>query len=99
MLQSLTHECFSPQIGTTFVAHHSGENSYPLRLDAVKEKPRSRAPDGNRDPFSLLFSGPGPNYLVQGTYCLSHPAMGEMEVFVVPVGERSDGFVYQVVFS
>jgi hypothetical protein len=48
--------------------------------------------------FSLLFSGPAP-LLPQQTYTLSHPQLGELEIFLVPIQEVDRGFVYQAIFT
>lgn len=93
-----TPELFSPHVQSVFTAHFEG-GSYSLTLETVDKRPRGRIPDGIRDPFSLFFTGPGPQYLMQGTYRVSHGALGEMEIFVVPLGPRGEVFRYQSAFS
>lgn len=36
--------------------------------------------------FSVFFSGPGPLVLPQRTYRLRHDELGELELFLVPIG-------------
>ncbi len=49
--------------------------------------------------FSLLFRGPQAPFLPQGIHTLVHPHLGEMSLFLVPVGQAPDGFQYEVVFN
>jgi hypothetical protein len=53
----------------------------------------------NSDAFSLLFVGPGENFLHQHTYSFDHESMESFDLFIVPVGQRDDGFVYQGIFN
>ena len=49
--------------------------------------------------FSLMFiSAPGP-FMPQATYPLAHPALGTIELFVVPLGPKEGGNSYEVVFT
>ncbi len=57
---------------------------------------------------SLIFHGPADKFLPQKTYTLSCDALGEFDVFLVPVGELREkrdgrrertGFIYQAVFT
>jgi hypothetical protein len=53
----------------------------------------------NSDSFSLLFVGPPENFLHQHTYKFEHKDMGAFDLFIVPVGQRDEGFVYQAIFN
>jgi hypothetical protein len=49
--------------------------------------------------FSLLFiSEPGP-FLPQAIYPISHPALGTLELFIVPRGPMRGGNAYEAVFT
>lgn len=51
--------------------------------------------------FSLLFSSNN-NSLSQATYQLSHPELGKLDVFLVPIGKYypdCDEMVYECVFN
>ena len=41
---------------------------------------------GEFESFSLLFEGPKHRPLPQGVFELSHPGLGMLEIFLVPVG-------------
>lgn len=50
-------------------------------------------------PFSVLFRGPAEPVLVQATYRLRHASLGELDLFLVPLGPRDDGIGYEAVFN
>jgi hypothetical protein len=37
--------------------------------------------------------------LAQGTYRLSHPQLGELELFLVPLGPAAEGMQYEAAFA
>ena len=49
--------------------------------------------------FSLIFRGPKQPVLKQGTRHLVHPILGELDIFLVPVGATSDGADYEAAFT
>ncbi len=57
-------------------------------------------PEGQvRQQFSLVFLGTSDPMLTQGTYRLSHPRLGELELFLVPLGPVPDGMQYEAAFA
>ncbi len=56
-------------------------------------------PGSERDPFRLLFRGPGEPVLSQHTHRLGHPALGVLEIFLVPVGRDAQGTSYEAIFA
>jgi hypothetical protein len=52
-----------------------------------------------RSPFSLWFRGPHRPQLAQGTFCVDHPVMGELAMFLVPIGVDADGMRYEAIFA
>lgn len=55
--------------------------------EAAKVTEASGAPaDGPRRPFSVLFHGPIEPVLPQRVYRLEHDDLGQLELFIVPVG-------------
>lgn len=100
MAESLSAETFAAHRGTAFAADPgAGGEAVPLRLDEVTPgRPQRGAP--RDDPFSLLFTGPPDRPLGQGLYELSHPRMGMLAVFVVPLGPGPDGRPrYEAIFN
>jgi hypothetical protein len=49
--------------------------------------------------FSLLFVAPAGPWLPQAIYPVEHPALGIIEIFLVPIGPMQGGNGYQAVFA
>ena len=77
----------------------SGQALPELQLIDVKELPaQPGAPRAK--PFSLVFGGPRQPFLEQRTYRLSHADLGELDIFLVPIGYSAQGgFLYEAVFN
>jgi hypothetical protein len=94
-IATLKIEDFAPQCDQVFDMQTAG-GVVPLKL--VKVDP---AGDSGREggAFSLLFAAPQGPWLPQATYPLQHPALGTMEIFLVPIGPLQGGNGYQAVFA
>ena len=99
MLDRLTQATFEPLCDADFALHVEGEETLPLRL--VDVRPLGTFPNAPRqDPFGLVFAGPPAPVLGQRIYRIAHPALGELELFLVPIGFGPDGGVrYEAVFN
>jgi hypothetical protein len=102
MLEKLTREDFLPHIGTDFRV--SGVTAaVDLKLVealGLGPKPERLVKPGNRAlAFSLRFRGPGQPFLPQQMWKLVHPALGELGIFLVPIGREEDGFLYEAIFN
>ncbi|HEY1796189.1 MAG TPA: hypothetical protein VGG57_08715 [Stellaceae bacterium] len=92
----LVFEDFEHRIGTVF---GQSELAVTLRLEEATLLPsRSAIPD-SRPPFSLIFIGPGDAVLPQQLYRLTHEEIGEIIIFLVPVGRDDHGILYQAIFN
>jgi hypothetical protein len=49
--------------------------------------------------FSLLFRGPAAVLLPQATRALANERLGEVDIFLVPIGADADGTYYEAVFD
>lgn len=49
--------------------------------------------------FSVIFLGPADRMMPQHIYRLQHPQLGEMDLFLVPVGKQQSGYEYEAVFN
>jgi hypothetical protein len=49
--------------------------------------------------FSLLFAGPKGQWLPQAVYPVRHPALGKIDIFLVPIGPLEGGNGYQAIFT
>ena len=88
-------ETFAPHLHTTFEVGTGPGTGLSLELLEVERGPaHPRALM-----FSLLFRGPGAPLLPQNIYRLKHPVLGELDLFLVPVGQDEKGTSYQAVFN
>ena len=49
--------------------------------------------------FSLLFKTPPGPFLPQAIYPITHPELGTLELFVVPLGPKDGANCYEVIFT
>jgi hypothetical protein len=75
-----------------------GYPDFELVLDAVEHLKAYGGPE-RRPPFSLIFRCADERVLPQHTYSLNHPALGEVSVFLVPIGKDAKGVSYQALFN
>lgn len=94
-LATLKLEDFAPHLDAVFEMRTSGD-VVPLRL--VKADPAG-ASGREGGAFSLLFAAPKGTLLPQAIYPVTHPALGVMEIFLVPIGPFSGGSGYQAIFA
>ena len=98
MGDALTIDSFRPHEGSTFVLHAAPEHRFELALTAVRAL--GAGGHGSREPFALDFRGPpGAPVLAQQTYRLVHDELGELDVFLVPVGVTPEGADYEAIFT
>lgn len=90
----LSHENLSGQLNTTFnVKQENGD--LPLQLAEVS----ARKLNGRNEQFSIIFRGPADRALSQGMWRLEHPALGEFDLFIVPIRHDGDGLQYEAIFN
>jgi hypothetical protein len=95
--EQLKKSGFDAVIDKTFsvAAPDHPQSRLQLKLIEVKSRP---APPGFEQ-FSLLFQGAAEPLLSQGTYIFAHADLGELPLFIVPVGKSSTGIQYEVCIS
>lgn len=87
---------FRDHVGEPFALPAAGVD---LLLESLDD---SMGGAGLRDggAFSLYFRGPVDPALGQGTYHLTHGAVGDLLLFLVPVRRADDGgYVYEAAFN
>jgi hypothetical protein len=97
MTTELTLDAFAPAVGETFTVGEEGGTTVDLLL--VEATAQEAAPQAPRPPFSLLFHGPVEPFLPQATYRFVHPSLGEMGIFIVPLGRDEHGTTYEALFA
>lgn len=103
MLETLTPGSFQEHVGSHFGLSLEGQE--PLELELVEIARYEENPDflARKEPFSLIFLGPLRPVLPQAIYRLEHPALGGMEIFLVPIGPdpqgQRSGMRYEAAFN
>lgn len=103
MLDTLTPASFAEHVGSCFHLHLEGQE--PLELELFEVSRYEENPDfaARKEPFSLLFLGPLRPVLPQAIYPLEHPALGRIEIFLVPIGPdprgKQSGMRYEAAFN
>ena len=94
-LDKATMSTFEPHVGSAFTIR-AGESTLDLVLDRIAEWGSSpQRPCA----FSLYFRTDSEGVLPQRTYDLTHPELGELSIFLVPVNEPGKGVLYEAVFN
>ncbi len=104
MPTELEYTTFSQQAGTTFRVDCE-DRDQPLELELVAaeslacEDPH-RDPEVRQEPFRLTFrGGPVDAFLPQQVCRMKHASLGDLEIFLVPIGPDDHGMCYEAVFN
>ncbi|MDT4952494.1 MAG: hypothetical protein QOJ02_632 [Acidobacteriota bacterium] len=95
MIENLTKEMFSENLNTKFRVQQQSSDPLELELTQLTEGITT----SRNEQFALLFHGPQNPFLPQATYHVEHERLGELDLFLVPIGRDQDGFQYEAVFN
>lgn len=95
----ITIDDFEPLVGSSFWAEFPNGAKVELRLTRAARVMESEAAQLPRHPFSLFFAGPKSFLLQQATYHLTHESLAPLDIFIVPVGQDSETYQYEAVFT
>ena len=73
------------------------DGTLPVKLSEAR--PLGVRPESIREPFALTFVADRPLRLPQGTYRMRHAALGEMEIFLVPIAVDQTSSSFEAVFN
>jgi hypothetical protein len=96
--EMLSCEDFEPYVGSDFKIVTEGVPDMALTLTEAKTLKTQPLDEGRRLPFALLFEGSAP-LLPQQIYRFTHDAMGQSEIFIVPIAKTDNGFRYEAIFN
>ncbi|MFZ2403624.1 MAG: hypothetical protein WAW41_00695 [Methylobacter sp.] len=97
-LSALAIEDFSPHVGKAFrLCADNGECQ--VLLKETRDAKRYARNEQVRAPFSLLFAGPSGMSFQQGAYTLNREGLGEIPIFLVPVGIEEGAVQLEAVFN
>jgi hypothetical protein len=94
-LSQIRPEMMKEYIGSEFRSVDTAGKRFSIWLVEVVEKSKNEPTIA----FSLFFHGPLEQFLPQGIHTLQHEPLGEMEIFLVPVGRDASGFLYEAAFN
>ena len=97
-LGHLTHSDFAAHLNEPFRVWTADATHEVLLVEANALAAEGAAP-ALRAPFSLVFRGPRSAALVQQIHRLEHPALGVLELFLVPIGPDAFGLRYEAIFG
>ncbi|QEE23078.1 hypothetical protein CS053_00140 [Rhodanobacter glycinis] len=98
-MQTMTLEHFAGRLNESF-AVDTGAGPAPFVLVEARPLPPVAGFHGTlRAPFSLLFRHEAAVLFPQKVYPMTHAALGQFGIFLVPVARDRDGFIYQAVFN
>jgi hypothetical protein len=97
MIENLTKEDWDGQRGGSFDL--VGEEGGAIALTLAEVSGLGTGIGGRRAPYSLIFRGPIRPILPQRIYRLCQPVMGEIDLFLVPIGPDGEGMRYEAVFT
>jgi hypothetical protein len=96
MLEEITHQIFESIIGET-INLKAGDVSFEVKVDAVN---LLRNDSGQRrQPFFVELQADSAENHGQQMYELSHPELGVLSLFLVPIGPGEQGMRYEIVFN
>ena len=99
-LATLKQDDFAPFVDESFELRAESGGTIEAVLARLLSRGGDPAPGSSRVPFSAFFRGPATPILPQQICHVRHPTMGEMAIFLVPVGtEGGGGMLYEAVFS
>ena len=100
MAEQIDYAMMQELSGTSVFADADDGNRVELRILEVVRIMESQAAILPRIPFSVFFLGPDSFMLPQGTYAMRHQSFTEPHpIFIVPITQRPDGFLYEAVFT
>lgn len=93
------YEDFADKVGQVFAMTFDDAPAIALTLTDAELLHTRQSPQGKRPPYSLIFLAEDERILPQKLYRLEQEALGEITIFLVPVGKDARGVRYQAVFN
>lgn len=94
MSKTISYQEYAEQVNTKF---RLSETEQKFEIELVEATAPVTA--GRQKIYSLFFTSPKEYFLPQKTYELEHDALGDLTLFLVPVEETENNFVYESVFN
>lgn len=94
----VTLERFTPLVGQAFRigTGADGVDAVLVEANSLRE---AQGAGARSHQFSLVWRGPPGAVLPQQIHTVSHPLLGTLDLFLVPIGPDTEGMRYQAVFT
>lgn len=89
---------FNCCLNQLFTLELNAASTCQLELISIDKHPGSTTV-GDHEAFSVVFRGDSNAVLDQQIYRISNDTLGDMELFIVPIGPDDKGMCYEAVFS
>ena len=99
MIDFPTEATFAKYLNTNFRVELESHGPVELKLTAVTPRASEAHEQAGMERFSVVFAGPADVFLPQQIYRMTHPEMGELDIFLVPIGREADRFDYEAVYN
>ena len=100
MLEKLNADTFEPLSGQAFkMQHEDMPDGAEAKLVEVRQVTEDECGPSGRPAFSLLFACPNVDQPFQAMFKLDHESTGELDLFLVPVGQDERGLLMEAVFT
>lgn len=95
----LSRDWFVPHLKSRFSMSLTGDGTVDMTL--VEVSPETRIHNGAVDytAFTILFDAPQGSPVAEGIYHIRHPKLGEMDLFLAPVGKTVTKLRYEAAFT
>ena len=100
MLETLEESTFKDRLQETFTVETEGGDVAMQLVEVSALSEQTQMPD-HRRPFSAVFLATGGEILDQAIYTIRNAALGELQIFLVPLGPDVDnkGIRHEAVFT
>jgi hypothetical protein len=95
----VTEKEYRQHVNTRFHINLDDDVNVELELVEVKPYPHIDSETPGFERFSLFFVGPRNIQLPQRIYPLQHAELGKSDIFLVPIGNNTNGPLYEAVFN
>jgi hypothetical protein len=91
----LHSESFADCLQERFRVMLPDAEAFDVELAQVSEQVRT----ARQEAFSVVFRGPTAPFMEQGIYRMRNEKLGELQLFLVPIGRDDGGCLYEAVFN
>lgn len=92
---TLAYEDLSKNLNSNFTVCLDEGQSFDLEMIELSEHKLSAV----QERFAFVLLGPNDKFLGQGMRHLRHAVLGELDLFLVPIGQDEKGTSYEIVFN